>query len=298
MSIDIAAIAAAVTPAVLGVGHRGRAGSGTVVAVGTVVTTAHNVPHHPGAPVAIRFADGRRGEGAVSAASEDLDLAVVAVDTGDIAPLAWGAVDAVAVGRDVIAAAAPDGVVRLTAGTVATVASRLRTRSGSPVDGVLEHTAPLVRGASGGPVLNADGGVIGIDTNRLEGGLYQAVLTDAAVQAVIDQLARGEVPARPRLGVSVAHRRHAEHLRDAVGLPPLDGVLITGVEDDGPAAAAGLSRGDVITALDGTALRRPDDLLLALRRAGTGPAAPSVALTVVRGAEDPRSVTVDLSTAA
>lgn len=293
MSIDIARIAAIVTPAVVGVGGRHRSGSGTVVAPGTVVTTAHNVPRRPDASVRVRFADGRRAEGVLSAASEDLDLAVIAVDTGDITALAWGDTDRIAVGSPIAAAAAPDGVVRLTAGTIATAASRLHTRTGSPVDGVIEHTAPLIRGASGGPVLDADGGLIGIDTNRLEGGLYQAVLTDAAVQAVIAQLGRGEVPTRRRLGVSVAHSGHATYLREAVGLPPVDGVLITGVAEEGPAAAAGLSRGDLITGLDGHALRRPDDLLLALRRAGE-----TADLTVVRGGQEARRVSVGLSAAA
>ncbi|HUG85813.1 MAG TPA: S1C family serine protease, partial [Euzebya sp.] len=255
MSIDIAAIAAAVTPAVVGVGSGGRRGSGTVVAPGTVVTTAHNVPRRQDGAVTVRFSDGRRLEGSLSATSEDLDLAVIAVDTGDIGPLSWGAADAVAVGVDVVAAAAPDGVVRLTAGTVATATSRLHTRTGSPVDRIFEHTATLIRGASGGPVLDSQGALIGIDTNRLEGGLYQAALADADMRSLVDQLGRGEVPPRPRLGVSVAHRRQAQHLREAVGLPPLDAVLITGAEEGGPAATAGLGRGDLVTALNGHALR-------------------------------------------
>lgn len=293
MSIDIAALAPLLTQAVVGVGgSRHRSGSGTVIAPGTVVTTAHNLrgrrPGHDGGSteITVTFGGGRTATGTVKAASEDLDLAVIAVDTGDLTTLTHS--DAgVVTGQEILALAAPGGIARITAGTVATHDSRLRTRTGSPVDGVFEHTAPLVPGASGGPVTDATGALVGLDTNRLDGGLYQAVATTAAVRALIDGLAGGEVPAPRRLGVTVARSQEAAHLRESVGLPPLEGVLVTGVEADGPAASAGLGRGDLIMAVDGTPLRRPDDLLLAVRRGGA-----TVALSVVRGADAPRDVTV------
>lgn len=296
MSIDISALAPTVTHAVVGVGgSRSRSGSGTIVAAGSVVTTAHNLRgrHHEGADqITVWFAAGRSAVGTVSGASEDLDLAVITVDTGDLQPLAT-ADGPVVTGQEILALAAPGGIARITAGTVATDDSRLRTRSGSPVDGVFEHTAPLVPGASGGPVLDATGALVGLDTNRLEGGLYQAVTTTREWHDIIAGMGRGEVPTTRRLGVSVARSHEAAHLREAVGLPPLGGVLVTGVEADGPASAAGIGRGDLITEVDGTPLRQPDDLLLALRRGGS-----MVSLSVVRGASQPREVTVQAAPAA
>ena len=162
------------------------------------------------------------------------------------------------------------------------------TATGSPLADLLEHTAPLPRGASGGPVVDGEGRLVGMDVNRVEGGLYQAVRADELLRDVIDRLARGEVPRPRRLGVQVVPRRTATWLRAAVGLDPADGVLLAGVDPDGPAAAAGLGRGDLLTAIDGTVLHAPDDLLLALRTAGE-----QVQLVARRGADSPRTIDVD-----
>lgn len=288
MAIDLSALAPAATQAVVGIGPApSRSGSGTIIATDTVVTTAHNVGRGvQGGSVTVWFTDGRSAEGAVSAASEDLDLAVVVVDTADLHPVGYAEEEA-RIGQPIAALAAPGGTARLTAGSIAAVSSRLRTRVGSPVDGVIEHTAPLPPGASGGPVLDEHGRLLGMDVNRLGGGLYQAVAATTDLRATIEQLADGRVPERRRMGVAVARTREAAHLRAAVGLPPRDGVLITAVDEGSPAEAAGLARGDLITAVDGAPIRRPDDLLLAVRRSGA-----AVELTVERGADPPRQVAV------
>jgi serine protease Do len=292
--IDLAAIAASIAPAVVGVtaahGRHRRAGTGTVIAEGTVVTTAHNLA---GSHVTLHLHDGSRVAGTVAGASEDLDLAVVTADLPGIAPASWGDPTAVGIGADVVAIAAPDGVARITAGAVATLGSRVRTRTGSPVDGVLEHSAPLVRGASGGPVLDASGAVVAIDLNRLEGGLYQAVLATPALRAAIEGLADGRVPEPRRLGVTVTPDRKARWLREAAGLAVIDGVLVAEVAEGSAADRAGLRRGDLLTALDGAPLRGPDDLLLALRRAPV-----SVEVALITGGVEPRTATITFEDAA
>ncbi len=281
----IADVAERIRDGVVGIGRRGR-GTGFAVGPDLVVTNAHNLPRDV---TTVTLAPGRHVQGTVLAADHEVDLAVVRVEQGGLTPLPWA--DATpSIGAAVLAAAAPQGSLRVTAGQVAAVDARMRTATGSPVAGVLEHTAPLARGASGGPVLDLDGRVVAIDSNRLEGGLYQAIPATPAVRARLDALARGEVRHRPRLGVAITPPRQARHLRAAVGLDPADGLLVSGVEDDSPAARAGLSRGDLLVRAGDRVLVHPDELFLALDDLTEG--AP-LHLTVLRGVTE-RTVDVAL----
>lgn len=134
-------------------------------------------------------------------------------------------------------------------------------------------------------MVDASGALLGINTNRLGGGFYQAIAADASLRERVTALGRGEAPSRRRLGVGLVPSRVARHLRRAVGLPDRDGLLVREVEDDSPAARAGIAEGDLLVAVGGTAISSADDLYDAL--AGEGP----LELTLVRGAEE-RTVTV------
>jgi serine protease Do len=260
-------------------------GSGVVVADGRVVTNAHNLR---GEDPRVRFADGHVGVGTVVGADLDGDLAVVEVDTADVAPLPHGA-EAVRLGQPVVALARPRhrGLVA-TVGTVAAVDARFRGPRGGLVGGAFEHDARLPHGASGGPVLDTTGSLVGIDTHRRRDGFYVAIPAGEELAARIDGLATGTVPSRPRLGIAVAPPHVARRLRAAVGLPDRDGVLVREVDPDGPAAAAGIAVGDLLVAAAGTTLTSVDDLHVTLASA-TGP----LELVVVRGTED-RTVVVDV----
>ncbi|MGP8000535.1 MAG: S1C family serine protease, partial [Streptosporangiaceae bacterium] len=162
---------------------------------------------------------------------------------------------------------------------------------GRRITGSLEHTAPLLPGSSGGPVLNAGGQLLGINTNRLGEGFYLAIPADTALRGRADTLARGESAAPPpRLGVALAPAQVARRLRRSVGLPETDGLLIRGVEEDSPAARAGLAQGDLIVAAGGQPVRDPDDLFDALQAAGQDG---TIQLTVVRGTDE-RAIEVSL----
>src|SRR5437016_6167711 len=135
------------------------------------------------------------------------------------------------------------------------------------VRGRLERTAPLLPGSSGGPVLDAGGRLLGINTNRLGEGFYLAIPADEALRAQADTLARGESAAPPRLGIAIAPRRMARRLRRAVGLPDTEGLLIQQVAEDSPAACRGPSPGDLIVAAAGQPVGGVDDLFGALQGA-------------------------------
>jgi serine protease Do len=285
----IAAVAARVGPATVGFGRGWGRGSGVVVAPGRVVTNAHNLRSED---VTVAFDDGRREQGKVAGVDADLDLAVIEVPTGDVEPAAWDpSHEAPSIGTAVIALASPGGRgLRATPGFVSAAGRSFRGPRGRRIGGAIEHTAPLPRGSGGGPLVDLDGSLLGLNSIRLDGGLILAVPANEAFADAVERLARGEAPRRPRLGVAIAPAHVARRLRRAVGLPDQTGVLIRSVADSSPAAQAGLERGDLIVRAAGEEVDGVDALYRALDSV-----TPSTVLEleVLRGAEE-RRVAVDL----
>jgi serine protease Do len=270
-----------VGPATVGL----RRGSGVVVAQDRVLTVAHALRHED---VTVTFHDGSTATGHVAGVDGDLDVAVLSVPTGDRAPVRWEPAAVVALGTPVIALANPAGHgLRATFGLVASTGRSFRGPRGRRIGGSIEHTAPLPRGSSGGPLVGADGNLLGLNAVRREGGLILAIGADAALRARLDALAAGESTEKPRLGIALAHPRAARKLRAAVGLPERDGLLVRAVVDGSPAAAAGLAQGDLLIAVGGAPLTSVDGLYDAL-----GPEV--LELTVLRGTEE-RAVAVHFS---
>jgi serine protease Do len=265
---------------VVGVGQRWGVGSGIVLGEGTVLTNAHNVR---GDRVTVTFADGREEEGTVAGRDVDGDLAVISVDTGGVPALPWADGADAEIGTPVFALANPGGRgLRVTFGFVSGIERTFRGPRGRRITGSLEHTAPLLPGSSGGPVLTAAGQLLAINTNRLGEGFYLAIPADETLRGRADTLARGESAQSPRLGVAIAPNFVARRLRRAVGLPDTDGLLVRDVVDDSPAARAGLARGDLITAAAGNPISTPDDLFDALQATPGG----AIELTIIRGTEE------------
>lgn len=266
-----------VGPSVVGIGHRWAQGSGVVVAPGKVLTNAHNIR---GEQVTVTFADGRSAPATAAGVDLDGDLAVLDVDTGGAPAVAWAS-QAASIGLPVVALANPGGRgLRATFGLVSATERSFAGPRGRRITGSLEHTAPLLPGSSGGPVVDADGALLGINTNRLGEGFYLAIPADDALRRSVDSLGRGDEPKRPRLGVALAPGHVARRLRRAVGLPDADGLLVRGVEEGSPAAGAGVREGDLITAAAGRPVRTVDDLYDALGAGG------SLELTLLRGADE------------
>src|SRR3954469_22937205 len=287
ISTTVSDVATRVGPAVVGLGRGWGRGSGVVTAPGTVLTNAHNLR---GDEVTVSFADGRIETGSVPGADPDGDLAVISVDTGDVEPVEPGDPGALALGSVVVALANPGGRgLRATLGFVSATGRSFRGPRGRRIRGSIEHTAPLPRGSSGGPLLDAEGRLLGLNSVRMDGGLILALPADEAFRERADALARGQAPQRPRLGVAIAPPHVARRLRRAVGLPERDGLLVRWVEDGSPADAAGIEKGDLIVAAAGDPVARVDDLE---PRLGAG--ATELTLTVVRGAEE-RDVGVRLT---
>jgi serine protease Do len=276
---NIRQLAESAGPSVVGIGQRWGVGSGFVLADGRVLTNAHNVR---GDQVVVTSADGNTAEGSVAGRDIDGDLAIIDVATGDAPALPWLSAVAADIGTPVFALSNPGGRgLRVTSGFVSGVERTFRGPRGRHITGSLEHTAPLLPGSSGGPVLDAGGQLLGINTNRLGDGFYLAIPADEELRSRAGVLGRGEFAARPQLGIAIAPGHVARRLRRAVGLPDVDGVLIRDVTEGSPAARAGLSQGDLVVAAGGGPVRTIDDLFDAFP-AGGG----TLELTVVRGADE------------
>jgi serine protease Do len=282
LSAAIRAVHDSAGSAVVGIG-RGIRGSGIVVADGRVLTNAHNLR---GDEVTVTFRDGRTAVGSVRGVDGDGDLAVVEVDTTGATPIAFSNAEA-AVGDVVFGlAASGNGPARVTAGFVSGIERSFRGPGGSKIGGSLEHTAPLAPGSSGGPLVDASGELVAINTNRIGEGFYLARPADAALRERVDALGRGESVSRPRLGVAIAPPHVARRLRASVGLSDRAGLLVRGVEDGSPAARAGIREGDLLVEAAGRSLDDPDALPAILAEAGL-----PLELKIVRGDEE-RTVSV------
>ncbi len=287
---SIARLAEGAGSSVVGIGQRWGVGSGVVLGQGRVLTNAHNVR---GDQVTVTFADGRTTEGNVTGHDIDGDLAVIEADTGEAPALPWATGAAAGIGMPVFALSNPGGRgLRVTLGFVSGVDRTFRGPRGRRITGSLEHTAPLLPGSSGGPILDAGGQLLGINTNRLGEGFYLAIPADDTLRSRIDALGRGESAAPPQLGVTITPGHVARRLRRAVGLPDAEGLLIREVTEDSPAARSGLAAGDLIVAAAGQPVRAIDDLFDALQAASGG----TIELTVIRGTDE-RTIQVALGQA-
>src|SRR5215472_9525748 len=248
VGVSIKQLAEGAGTSVVGIGQRWGAGSGIVLGEGQVLTNAHNIR---GSQATVTFADGRTAEATVAGHDFDGDLAVIQADTGQAAALPW-TTTAPSIGMAVFALSNPGGRgLRVTFGTVSGIDRSFRGPRGLRITGSLEHTAPLLPGSSGGPVLDAEGHLLGINTNRLGEGFYLAIPADEELRRRVDALGRGESAAPPQLGIAIAPRHVARRMRRAVGLPDTEGLLIHEVSEDSPAARAGLAKGDLIIAAAG-----------------------------------------------
>ena len=259
---------------------RGGAGSGVVVTPdGYVLTNEHVVQGAQDARVA--FVDGRSVPAVVVGRDPATDLAVLRAQAGALPYARLSAARALRVGQLVVAVGNPFGFEStVSAGVVSALGRSLRSRHGRLIEGVVQHTAALNPGNSGGPLVDSRGRVVGVNTAiiAMAQGIGFAVPAGTAQWVLTEILTQGRVR-RAYLGVTVRDRALDLRLVRALNLPAARSVEIMTRDEQGPAAAADLRSGDLICAVNDVPVDGTDALHLQLSRCPVG--AP-ITLQVIR----------------
>ncbi len=246
-------------------------GSGFIIdPSGLIVTNNHVVASAE--RVSVKLSDGRQLAGRVLGRDPKTDLAVIRVEGGVRLPaIRWGDSDAARVGEDVFAVGSPFGLGNSV--TSGILSARGREIGAGPYDDFLQVDAPINSGNSGGPLFNAAGEVIGVNTAIFSPsggsvGIGFAIPSRMAQSVVRQIVANGHVE-RGRIGVVL--QPLTADIADSLGLAGPEGALIAQVEPGGPADAAGLQQGDVVTAFAGEPIEDSRELARAVAdtRAGT-----------------------------
>jgi putative serine protease PepD len=240
-------------------------GSGFVLDTdGHVLTNAHVISGVTS--VTVTFADGHTAAAHVVGKDEQTDLAVLAVNPSglDLQPLELGDSSAVQPGDQVVAVGNPNGI-QPGAGTgrIDAADQQIEAPDGYVISGVFATDAVIEPASSGGPLMGADGRVVGI-TSRMDGTSAFAVPANT-VRSVVQKIESTGKVVRPYIGL----RGVAEH----------GGVQVTKVHPNGPADNAGIQVGDLIESIDDKPAATYPDLLVEVARHGPGDA---VKLSVLR----------------
>ncbi|HEY2728663.1 MAG TPA: trypsin-like peptidase domain-containing protein [Polyangia bacterium] len=255
-------------------------GSGFVVTPdGYVLTNSHVVS---GAKrITVALLDGERAAASLVGDDPDTDLAVVRIDAPHLTALSFADSGALRVGQVAIAVGNPYGFdCTVTTGVVSALGRSLRTKSGHLVDDVIQTDAALNPGNSGGPLVDARGQVIGVNTAMImpAQGICFAIAANTA-SFVMGKLIHEGLIRRAYLGVAgqnvPLHRRVVRFHE----LPHETGVFVVSTEPDSPAAKAGLRDGDLIVGYGDRSIAGIDDLHRLLTEEQAGVAS---TLTIIR----------------
>ncbi len=244
-----------------GRGNSGGSGSGILFTPdGLLLTNAHVVRQH--GRVRIRLSDGRELEGRVVGSDPWTDLAVVKADAGSLPHAELGDSTRLRVGQLVVAIGSPFGFEStVTAGVVSATGRTLRTITGHLVDNVIQTDAALNPGNSGGPLVDSQGRVIGINTAIIAPaqGICFAIPINMAKDIVPQLLKHGKVM-RGYLGLHARNVPLAPAVQRQLNLQQPSAVEVLSIEPGSPAEQAGILEEDLILALGERPVTSIDDL--------------------------------------
>jgi S1-C subfamily serine protease len=242
--------------------RRSYPSSAVILEPGIVATAAHTLRREDG--ITAVLADGSASNATLVGVDPGTDIAVLKLESPQGTPIPLGDAAAVRPGHFVVAISrGTEGSLSASAGIVARTGGEWRTWRGGQVDRLVQLDGGLWAGFSGGPVVDARGGVLGIGTSALSRG-RAVVIPGSVLKRVSSQLlARGHV-SHAYIGAAVQPVEVPEGLRTQLGISHAHGLIVISTVPQGPADAAGISLGDTLLTLDGKALVDIDDLKAAL----------------------------------
>ena len=276
------ALAAAVDYAGRGVvrveGRRRLPASGTVWSNDGVIVTAHHVLERD-ENIAIGLPDGKTATAKLVGRDPSTDVAVLRADAKNLAPLVFATTEKLQVGNLVLALGRPGQTVQATLSIVSVLGDKWRTPMGGAIDKYLQTDVVMYPGFSGGPLINANGEVVGMNTSALARDL-NVTLPTVTLRRVVEALLKDGRVKRGYLGIASQPVRLPDALKQKLNQET--GLLVVSVEANSPAEKSGLVLGDTIVAVDGQAVRHLDQLLAML---GADRVNQAMTFRVVRGGE-------------
>lgn len=253
--------------------------TGIVYSADGVIVTSHHVVERDD-NIIIGLPDGKTVNAALVGRDPSTDLAVLRAQASGLDAPAWTPLNEVKVGHLALALGRPGHTVMATLGIVSALSeNEWRTPMGGRIERYLQTDVLMYPGFSGGPLLGADGKLIGMNTSALMQGVSLAIPA-ATIKRIADTLLSHGKIRQGYLGVGAQPIRLTESIREKAGQET--GLLLVSVESGGPADKAGLLIGDILIGGDDSTLRSMDDLLAFLVGDRVGQAA---AIKIVRGGE-------------
>jgi S1-C subfamily serine protease len=278
LSNDFAAAVERAGRAVVAVNARPRMpSSGVHWRQGVIVTAEHTIKREE--EISVMLPDGRSIPATLAGRDASTDLAVLRLQGGEFPTAEIGESAMLKVGHLVLALGRP-GELGLSAsmGVVSALGGAWRTWSGGQIDQFVRLDLALYPGFSGGPLVDAQGRVVGVNTSGPR-SMVLAIPT-STVNRIVDQLLEKGRIARGYLGLGMQPVRLPDALKNTLNLPTHGGIIVVAIEPDSPAERAGMLIGDVLVALDGRPMSDTADVLAMLGPERVGA---EVKASIIRG---------------
>jgi S1-C subfamily serine protease len=274
---------------VVTVNARGRLpSSGIHWRQGLILTADHTVERDDG--ITVTLPGGQNVPVKVAGRDSGTDLAALRIENADLPVAEIGDSSTLKVGHLVLALGRP-GETGLSAsfGTVSAVGGSWRTWGGGQIDTLIRPDVTFYPGFSGGPLVDGQGRVLGLNTSGLSRSMGLTIPTSTVERVTEQLLTRGRV-ARGYLGLGMQPVRLPENLQQSLGLSSNRGLIVVSVQGSGPAEQAGILMGDVLISLGGQQVSDTGDVQGVLYREQIGQAVP---VKLIRGGQ-PVEVTLTI----
>ena len=279
LSHDLAHVVEQVSPSVVAVSARRHlSSSGVYWCDGIIVTAAHTIRRTD--EISVIVASGQSVVATLAGVDPSTDLAVLKIDNPELSPPLFGDSSQLKVGHVVLAVGR--GVQRglnATLGIVGVLSGSWRTWRGGLIDQFIGLDLVLHPGAAGGPLTDSHGRVLGINTLGLSRSMALTIPVSTVNRVVTHLLEKGHM-GLGYLGLGMRPIPLPENLKSTLNLSADSGLIVVTVEPDGPGSKAGVLFGDVIVALEGTAVSNIRDLQAFLEPESVGKTIP---VSIIRG---------------